>query len=156
MISFPACNPAARDSCLRVSGGQWPAHDVSKSSDQDFDLELHFLPAWAQKPSQETSYGDYRGPAESRGGDDQRRERRRDRGPGGPRPQRRPGDRPRPGGPGGAQRPPDSAEARGPRREQRGGPDRGDRGTERRPAPARAHLPDVQVEYKPLEQRLYL
>src|SRR5438093_1438708 len=124
---------------------------MSKSSDQDIDLELHFLPAWAQKPSQETSYGDYRGPAESRGGDEGRRERRRDRGPGGPRPQRHPGDRP---GPRDGQRPPGSAEARGPRREQRGGPDRrdhgkGDRGAERRTAPPPAPLPDVQVAFTP-------
>src|SRR5688500_6150151 len=92
---------------------------MSKSSDQDFDLELHFLPAWAQKPAQETRYADYGGARESR--PDDRRERGRDRGPGGPRPQRRrEGERPR-----GQSRPVGSpAEAQGPR-PQRGGDRRG-------------------------------
>ena len=125
---------------------------MSKSSDQDFDLELHFLPAWAQKPSQETRYSDFGGSAESRGGDDQRRERRGDRRPGGPRPQRGPGDRPRPGA---GQRPPGSAEARGPRPERRDGRDRrdygkGGRGPERRTtAPPAPPLPDIQVAFTP-------
>jgi hypothetical protein len=127
---------------------------MSKSSDQDFDLELHFLPAWAQKPAQETRYADYEGrstedrPTEGR-------ERRRDRGPSGPRPQRRRDDRPhnREG-----QRPPGTAEAKGehpPRGERR---DR-DRGRGRREGGHRPEaredtrppipLPDVQVAFVP-------
>jgi hypothetical protein len=121
---------------------------MSKSSEQDFDLELHFLPAWAQKPSQETRYSDYGGPAESRGSDDQRRERRRDRGPGGPRPQGRRDDGPRRRD---GQRPPGSAEAKGPRPEHRDRRDRGKgvRGPEKRPGPPPAPLPDIQVAFTP-------
>lgn len=124
----------------------WPACDMSKSSDQDFDLELHFLPAWAQKPAQETRYADYAGPTEGRD-TGERRERRRDRGPGGPRPPRRGDDRPR-GRDG--QRPP-GTEAKGPR------PPRGDRrergkgppGRDQRPAPPPAPLPEVQASFVP-------
>src|SRR6185503_8631616 len=147
-MSFPACNPSVGASCLGVSGGRWPAHDMSKSSDQDFDLELHFLPAWAQKPSQETRYTEYAGRAESRESDGGRRERRRDQGPRGPRPQGRRDDRPRPRD---GQRPPGAADAKGPRRQ---GPDRrdrgrGDRGPDRRDAPAAPPLPDIQVSFIP-------
>lgn len=119
---------------------------MSKSSDQDFDLELHFLPAWAQKPAQETRYADYGGPSEGRD-TGERRERRRDRGPGGPRPQRR-DDRPR-GRDG--QRPPGSAEARGPRPPRGDRRDRGQgpRREEHRPAPPPAPLPEVQAAFVP-------
>ena len=50
---------------------------MSDSPEADFDLELHFLPAWAQKPAQENRYAEYRGESEREGG----RERRGDRGP---------------------------------------------------------------------------
>ena len=117
---------------------------MSRSSDQDFDLELHFLPAWAQKPAQETRYAEY----ETR----PPRDDRRDRGPGGPRPPGRRDNRPR-GREG--QRPPGAPEGRGPRPPQRGGDRRGgDRGKgqrfEKRSAPPPpAPLPEVQPTFVP-------
>src|SRR5688572_9040805 len=117
---------------------------MSRTSDTDFDLELHFLPAWAQKPSQETRYADYGG-APERSRDEGRGDRRRDRGP---RPPPRRDDRPRnrdagprrdtPQGQGG--RPP-----RGDRRDQGRGPRRDDR----RPPPPPAPFVEVQVSYIP-------
>src|SRR5215210_995138 len=118
--------------------------------DQDFDLELHFLPAWAQKPSQATHYAEYETRGDARRGGDRREGRD------GPRPPRRRDDRsPNRGG----QRPPGAADSRGPRPQ--GGGDRrgGDRGKgprshdqgqrpreeSRPPAP----LPEVQVSFIP-------
>jgi hypothetical protein len=120
---------------------------MSKSSDQDFDLELHFLPAWAQKPAQETHYADYGGERAPRPGDE-RRERRRDHGPGGPRPQRRRDDRPRNRE---GQRPAGAAEAKGPRGPRGERRDRGkdQREPERRPGPPPTPLPDIQVAFVP-------
>lgn len=118
---------------------------MSRSSDTDFDLELHFLPAWAQKPAQETRYADYGGPAEARV-QEEGRDRRRGRGP---RPQRR-DDRPRnrdarPG----HERPRDEG-GRPPRGDDRrhrgkGGPRR----DARRPAPPPVPFVEVQVSYIP-------
>ena len=45
----------------------------------DFDLDLQFLPAWAQKPSADNRYANYAGGTERR---DDRRGERRDRPPG--------------------------------------------------------------------------
>lgn len=73
---------------------------MSKSSDADFDLELHFLPAWAQKGPEENRYADFKGEPEREGFD------RRGRGP---RDRNREGGRNRP------PRRPEGAEARGPR-----------------------------------------
>jgi hypothetical protein len=56
---------------------------MSTSSDEDFSLELHFLPAWAKEPPQQNRYAKYEGPRE-RPGD--RREERRDRPPRRPAP----------------------------------------------------------------------
>lgn len=137
----PRLQSAARAFMLR---GRYETRDMSKSSDQDFDLELHFLPAWAQKPAQETRYADYGGPSErSR---DEGRERRRDRGFG-PRPPRRADDRPRhrDARPESAQggRPP-----RGDRRDRDQGKDR--RRDDRRPAPPPpAPFVEVQGAYIP-------
>jgi hypothetical protein len=71
--------------------------------ERDFDLELHFLPAWAQKPSADNRYADYAGGTDRPEG---RRSDRRDRPPGrrDARPSRdaagsRPGRGDRPGGP---------------------------------------------------------
>lgn len=126
----------------KLSSGLWPAFDMSKSSDQDFDLELHFLPAWAQKPAQEGKYTEFRG--ESERGHEGGRERRRDRGPGGPRPQGRRDDRPRNREgqrPGSGPRP----QREGDRREQ----GRGQRFPEKRPGPPPAPLPEVQLSFVP-------
>src|ERR1044071_1620703 len=87
----------------------------NKSPLAELDLDLHFLPAWAQQPSDANRYAKYTGNEESGGGDRRRgrgfgggdRGPRRDGGGRGPRPQgqgggfRPEGQRgPRPGGPG--------------------------------------------------------
>ncbi|MEW6158818.1 MAG: hypothetical protein AB1813_15445 [Verrucomicrobiota bacterium] len=65
----------------------------------ELDLDLHFLPAWAQKPASENRYAKFEGADEERGGrrgdrpgrrDDRRRDERR----GGPRPRPEGKDRP--------------------------------------------------------------
>src|SRR6266481_4432416 len=73
---------------------------MSNSPDTDFDLELHFLPAWAQKAPDQNRYAKYAGEP-GRSGDD-RRERgprshdrsSRQRGPSSQRPPRRDFGRP--------------------------------------------------------------
>jgi hypothetical protein len=112
---------------------------MSNSSETDFDLELHFLPAWAQKPPQENRYADYRGEPDREGprerrGDRGPRERRRDEG--GPR-------RPRPGG-----QDRDRFKAgKGPHRGK--GDDRRRGPQEERPSAPPAPLPEVQVSLVP-------
>src|SRR5437762_1744007 len=63
---------------------------MSNSPESDFDLELHFLPAWAQKPAAENQYADYKGgherPEGRDGGRRDRPPRRRDQPSRGPRP----------------------------------------------------------------------
>lgn len=146
---------------------------MSTSPEADYNLELHFLPAWAKESPQTNRYENFQAPPERRG------DRRDDRRPGGPRGERR--DRPprrdqpfgrgpggpggpggfggpgRPGGgpgrPGGEGRPP-RREGRegGPRRDGRGhGPGRRGEG-ERPAAPAPVPLPDVQVAFVPDDQ----
>ncbi len=112
---------------------------MSKSSDADFDLELHFLPAWAQKPPQENRYADFAGERER---EPDRRHDRRDRPPRRPdRDRQRP---PRGPGPGGPPRPPEQRrEWRGDDRRRKGPPDR------RGPAPAPLPLPEVNVALVP-------
>ena len=66
-------------------------------SEMGLDLDLHFLPAWAQKSANENKYEQYTG-SESEGRD---RRGRRDFGGGGPRGPRRDGPRPQGRGPGG-------------------------------------------------------
>ena len=102
---------------------------MSKSSDVDLDLELHFLPAWAQKPPQENKYEHFAGetgPSKDRDRD------RRPRQPG-RRPSGQPGSRPAQGQSGGGgrpsfgrgpqqQRPPRGDDRRRPMHEQRSAP----------------------------------
>lgn len=109
---------------------------MSTSSDTDFDLELHFLPAWAKKAPEQNRYENFAGEAERpQRGRGPRREGGRDGGP------RR--DRPQTGG-----RPP-----RGEGRPQgRGGPPpRGRRDDSRRPAEHQrpAPLPDITIAFIP-------
>jgi len=126
-------------------------------SELGLDLDLHFLPAWAQKAATENQYADFKGEeGEFRGRD------RRDRGPrreGAPRRDRgdrgvRPGGRPegqRPFGPAGGGGPQnrerrDDRGFRGPRRD--GGPRRGgppNHGPQREPI----KLPDIDVTFLP-------
>lgn len=113
-------------------------------SEKNFDLDLHFLPAWAQQPSKANQFSDYQGETregpERRGrGRDQRFGERRDRGPrregqGGPR---REGGAPGGGHPGG--------------RDRRDRPDwRRGREPERREAPV--PLPELEVAILPEER----
>jgi hypothetical protein len=113
---------------------------MSKSSDPEFNLELHFLPAWAQQPTDANRYAEYEG--------------ERDRGEGRDR-NRGPGRRPRPEG-GGGRRVPAGGDAgrigsggRGP-----GRPDRPPRGRGGRrpyePRPQEAMpLPELDVAFIP-------
>ena len=104
---------------------------MSNSPEQDLDLELHFLPAWAKQPSQQNRYADYKGEA---GGADRRRDWQ-------DRPQRRTKEGPRFGG---APRGDRSGPSR--RDDFRRGRDRG-RPQERIEAP----LLELQVAFKPDE-----
>lgn len=112
----------------------------SQSPDNVFDLEQHFLPAWAKQPPAENRFADYEGEPERRG---DRRGDRRDRPP-----QRR--DRPPGRGPGG---PPGPARS-GPRnRDDRPRDDRRREGPygprPDRPAPAPVPLPEVDLAFVP-------
>src|SRR5262245_49018649 len=93
-------------------------------SELGLDLDLHFLPAWAQKSANVNQYEQYTGGEGREGGD------RRGRRDFGNRPPRREGGfRPQgrgPGGPGG-QRPGEGGRPQGDRRREGGGRDRGDR-----------------------------
>jgi hypothetical protein len=51
---------------------------MSNTPESEFDLELHFLPAWATQPAKPNRYAQYEGGAD-RGGD--HRKERRDRPP---------------------------------------------------------------------------
>jgi hypothetical protein len=116
---------------------------MSTSSETDFDLDLHFLPAWAQKPAEQNQYAEYRG-----GDRAPAREERRDRPP---RRRDQPQNRgPRPDRPGG----PRPGERRGGPDQRREGPQRGfrDRGPQRdreRQAPPPPPLPEVNCAFVP-------
>jgi hypothetical protein len=127
------------------------------------DLDLHFLPAWAQKAPNVNQYEKYtggEGAGERRGG-------RRDFGGGGPRGPRRDGPRPQgrgPGGPGGPGSPGGGRGFGGPRREGGPGGGRGDRrGGPRGPGQGRGpggpredrpqiKLPELEVNFLPEEK----
>jgi hypothetical protein len=126
----------------------------SKSPETELDLDLHFLPSWAQKPADTSHFAKYTGSEESgRGG--RGFGERRDRGPGGPGggqrrdrpPQRREGG---PGGgggrPGGQDRGPRPGQGQGRGRPQFDGPRREER---REPI---APLPDLEVTFIPEEK----
>src|SRR5438067_3885589 len=106
---------------------------MSNSTETDLDLDLHFLPAWAQKSADPNRYANYAG--ESGGS-----ERRQDRG------ERRPQQRGRGGPPAPKGRPQDRNRGGGPRRpeDRQRGPDR-----PRREEAAPAPLPDLNVAFKP-------
>src|SRR5438552_10132637 len=103
--------------------------NMSNSPETDFDLDLHFLPAWAQKSADPNQYAKYVGEPAREG--DRRHDRRERRPP--PRersgPPSRQQDRPRP-----------------PRRaDDRRRPDERPRRDEAPPAP----LPELNVAFKP-------
>lgn len=129
------------------------------------DLDLHFLPAWAQKSANENKYEQYTGSE----GEGRERRGRRDFGGGGPRGPRRDGPRPQgrgPGGPGGGRGPGGFGGAPrgqgGPRREGgHGGPGgRGDRRGGRggrgpvgqREDRPQIKLPELEVTFIPEEK----
>lgn len=101
---------------------------MSTSTDTDFDLELHFLPAWAKKAPDEKRYEHYAG---ERPRPERDRAPRRDRGP-------RRDDR-----------------QRGPRDQAKGPPPRGQKGRREdrrpmeKPRPAAPPLPDITVAFIP-------
>jgi hypothetical protein len=112
-------------------------------SELGLDLDLHFLPAWAQKPPAANQYEKYTGEEGFEG----RRGRRDDRGRGDRGP-RRP-DRPRPpggGGPSGGPRREGGQDFRG-----RGGPRSGP-GAPRVPERPQIKLPDIDVTFVPEEK----
>ncbi len=140
---------------------------MSTPSENEMDLELHFLPAWAKQAPDVNRYANFKGESEDRprrdsfggrggpGGGGERRGPRRD----GP-PPRRDGGAPRPGGPvaGGARpggrsfggpRPAGPGGDRGGFRGRSGGPRRDDRRDERREP--LAPLPELKVELLPEE-----
>jgi hypothetical protein len=108
---------------------------MSTSPDADFDLELHFLPAWAKKAPEQNRYEHFAGESERpQRGHGPRREGRPARSMGGPQ-ARHGGDRPR--------------------GQQRGGPARrGPREDDRRPPqrPAPLPLPEVNIAFVPDEK----
>jgi hypothetical protein len=140
------------------------AESDNKSPLAELDLDLHFLPSWAQQPSDANRYAKYTGNEEAGGGDRRggRRFDNRDRGPrrdgprgprpqgqggqGGPRPEGQRG--PRPGGFGGGQggdrRGGGGGGFRG--RDDRRGGFRGGRPDERRELPP---LPPIEVNFIP-------
>src|SRR6267143_2120745 len=145
-----ACFPRRVNPCLSctffaASCRTAAAVAMSTSPEAEFDLDLHFLPAWARKPQNE--YSQYIGHAQR--GDDKREIR-------GDRPPRRrdqlPGRGPRRDGPSHGPRP---AEARGRgfgerRQPQRGGPRRGEQRDEfSRKAPPPAPLPEINCAFIP-------
>ena len=106
---------------------------MSTSPDTDFDLELHFLPAWAKKAPDENRYQDYAGET-ARPERDRERGPRRDRGPRRNQPRSRIDDRPL-----------GKASDRGqrPRRDERG------RRAPERDRPPVLPLPEVTVAFVP-------
>lgn len=121
---------------------------MSTPSEQEFDLEQHFLPAWAKESPAANRYAKYEG-----GGDDSGGRRGGDRGFRGDRQDRRPRSNRPPGGPGGRPGGPGGRPGERSGRPQRGGdrdrrPQRGDfRREESRPAPI--PLPDVAISILP-------
>jgi hypothetical protein len=111
---------------------------MSNEADPKFDLDLHFLPAWAQQPATANLYANFSG-EDSRPG---RRDFRSPR-PGGPRRDGPPRDS-RQGAPGGPRF--DGPRRGGPRR---GGPERGERFERREPAQP---LPELEVSIVPEEK----
>jgi hypothetical protein len=105
------------------------------TSDTDFDLELHFLPAWAKKAPEQNRYEHFAGEAE------------RPSRPRGPHRDRGPQRQDRPPRQAGGRRPDGGRRAGG------GRPDRGQRGDDRRPPPrersAPPPLPDVTIAFIP-------
>ncbi len=102
---------------------------MSNLPETDLDLDLHFLPAWAQKPADQNRYANYAG--ESASGQN----RRQDRGPSRPPPQR-------------ARSGPSRQPDRGPssrRPDDRRRPEARPRREEAAPAP----LPDLNVAFRP-------
>src|ERR1041385_6998513 len=139
------------------------ADSDNKSPLAELDLDLHFLPAWAQQPSDANRYAKYTGNEESGGGDRRRGRgfgggggdrgpRREFRGPrpqgqGGPRPEGQRGPRPGGfGGQGGERRGGGGGGFRG--RDDRRGGFRG-RQEERRELPP---LPPIDVNFIPEEK----
>jgi hypothetical protein len=136
-----------------------------RESEMGLDLDLHFLPAWAQQGANAKLYENFTGDEgerrERRGGGGPRRDfgggGNRDRGPRRDRP-RPEGGRPgfggggpqgqRQGGPGGGGFRGDRREGGGPRREGRGGPrrDQGGRPQQDRP---QIKLPELEVSFIP-------
>jgi len=126
---------------------------MSTSPEADFDLDLHFLPAWAREPAAQNQYAEYKGGPERPEG----RERGRGRGDRPPRRDQPGGRGPRPDRPRGP-RPDDRRrpqEARGgpPQREGRDrdrgnrGPQRDrDRDRDRQPPPP---LPEINCAFVP-------
>lgn len=98
----------------------------SGSREFELDLDLHFLPAWAQKPSTENTYAKYEGGDDRRPRFGDRREARR-----GDRPPRRDGGRPQ------------RSDARGDRR---GGPRRDREGGARPPERPRYEAPTLPID----------
>jgi len=138
---------------------------MSEPLDLSLDLDKHFLPSWAQQPTNPQQYAKFEGQDDSRGRGDRRdRPPRRDfggrpgGGPGGPRMGGPGGDRrgPRPGGPGGPGGPGRPGGFGGPRSGPGGGPglqwdrdrDGGQRGGPRREEP-REMLPEIEVQLLP-------
>src|SRR6266568_3255697 len=102
---------------------------MSNSPDTDFDLELHFLPAWAQKAPDQNRYAKYAG--EDRPADDRQRDRR----------ERPPRGRDKSTAP----RPPPGARPHPSRREDRGFA----ANKARRDPPPAAPLPELNVAFLP-------
>src|SRR6185436_12621193 len=125
-------------------------------SELGLDLDLHFLPAWAQKAATENKYADFKGEEREGFGRDRRGPRpNREGGGGGPRREwtdrgpRQPGGQ-RPPGAGGFQNR-DRRDDRGPRGRGPGGPrGRGPGGPpDRGPQREQIKLPDLDVTFLP-------
>src|ERR1043166_5129415 len=120
---------------------------MSTTPESDFDLDLHFLPAWAKSPADQNQYAQYVG----------RPERLDDRSSRGDRPRRRPEPSrggPRRDRPPGVGRAPSARTDNGQSRPGQGrrGPSRGrdNRGpADRRPAPPPAPLPELNCAFIP-------
>ncbi|HUR46689.1 MAG TPA: hypothetical protein VMZ27_12500 [Candidatus Saccharimonadales bacterium] len=120
---------------------------MSTSPDTDFDLDLQFLPSWAQKPADQNRYANYQGETErrdSRGDRPFRPGQRRDQGGRGPgRPGQQPNRGPRSGqGPG---RP----ERRGEDRRRGGEMGGGGRRPEQGPLAPPVALPEINIAFVP-------
>ncbi|HEY2951176.1 MAG TPA: hypothetical protein VGK40_01260 [Verrucomicrobiae bacterium] len=118
---------------------------MSASQDNEIDLDLHFLPAWAQQSPSVNRYANYQGGEDRQGRGDDRRDR------GGPRPRRDQQRPPRRDQPPGSGRDQNRSEPGGrPQQSRRGDGPRGPRRQERpERAPERAPLPEINVAFKP-------